>query len=786
MVEESGTLVSVQPSADVARAQTVKISLLIQALQLLVKTAAVLYVPAADDASSPGSGYLTAPGTGPDTTARLDDSIRTWLSRVEDTAGEGRVTVDQQDWRVAMVETRTTSGAPAGVIVMARPVEGTAEWSADELVTMRTLGDLCGASVSIGGGEATPPTQRRLDALVTRVAVELMSVSASELNSSLVWVLRELTEFFQVDTSFLRHNDFERDMTVLVAEWPPRENVPTPDPLGEVPFGADPIFDAIRDLKEPFVMRPTGSPDSYQERVEEASGVQQVSLAMVPLIRKPATVGVLGFIKFGDRPWDTRETNALQAIASLLVQLQARVDAEERLQFQAYHDHLTGLPNRRALLEEIERRPTRDSTQTLALIFLDIDRFKAVNDVVGHSGGDRYLVLLAERLRTAMRVGDFVARLAGDKLVFLLQSPAGEAQAVGVAEKLLKLVGVPVTIGGHQLSRTASVGISVSRADETLEHDPLEQADAALHRAKAQGGNQAVLFDEALRASTKQQSDTELQLRSAIDHEELMLYYQPEVDLRTGQLLAVEALVRWNHPQRGVLAAGSFITVAEETGLIVDLGRWVLVEACRQMAIWRHEYPGLRLVMRVNMSPAQLATRNIVRLVDDCLKNNNLPARVLCIEITEHAVMQDVEQALAVLHDLKALGVSLAIDDFGTGYSSMSQLKRLPVDALKVDQTFVAGLGVDGGDRAIVAATVRLAQAFGLEVIGEGVETPQLVDELLSLGCHRAQGFLLSRPKPAADLVAVLSEGGIDPSTFGQHRALASPLPLARPVRAST
>jgi diguanylate cyclase (GGDEF)-like protein len=786
MVEESGTSISVPSAADAARDQAAKISLLVQALQLLVKTAAVMFVPIDEDASSSPSGYIAAPGTAPATTARLEESVRTWLKEGEATVDEGRVTVGRLDWRVAMSDARTASGLPAGAIVMARPVSGTAAWSANELETMRTLGDLCEASIRIVSSESASPTQRRLDDLVTSVAVELMSVSANELSSSLEGVLRILTEFFQVDTSFLRRNDFERDMTVMVAEWPPRQNVPDPDPLGEVPFGADPVFDAIRDLKEPFVMRPTGSPDSYQERVQEGSGIQQVSMAMVPLIRKPATVGVLGFVKFGDRPWDTRETNALQAIASLLVQLQGRVDAEERLQFQAYHDHLTGLPNRRALLEEIELRLTSDSGQTTALIFLDLDRFKALNDVVGHSGGDRFLVALADRLRKAMRVGDFVARLAGDEFVFLLQGPAGEQEAIGVGEKLLQLVAAPVTIGGHQLSRTASVGISVSRADEAAEHDPLEQADAALHRAKAQGGNQAVLFDEALRASTKEHSDTELQLRSAIDHEELVLYYQPEINLRTGQLLAVEALVRWNHPQRGILTAGSFINVAEDTGLIVDLGRWVLVEACRQMAVWRHQYPQLRFVMRVNMSPAQLATRNIVRLVEDCLKNNNLPARVLCIEITEHAVMQDIEQALAVLHALKALGVSLAIDDFGTGYSSMSQLKRLPVDALKVDQTFVSGLGVDGGDRAIVDATVRLAQSFGLEVIAEGVETPRLVDELLNLGCHRAQGFLLCRPKAAADLDAVLRDGGIEPSTFGQRRPPAAAPPAALHVPASS
>jgi EAL domain-containing protein (putative c-di-GMP-specific phosphodiesterase class I) len=274
------------------------------------------------------------------------------------------------------------------------------------------------------------------------------------------------------------------------------------------------------------------------------------------------------------------------------------------------------------------------------------------------------------------------------------------------------------------------------------------------------------MFDTALRASVEQRAETELQLRDAIEHGGLLLYYQPEVDLRTGKLLAVEALVRWNHPQRGVLPAGSFITVAEETGLIADLGRWVLTEACRQMSVWREQFPLLPITMRVNVSPAQLATRNIVQLVKECLVRNHLPGRLLCLEITEHAVVQDVEQTVDVLHELKALGIILAIDDFGTGYSSMSQLKHLPVDALKIDQTFVAGLGIDGGDGAIVDATVRLAKSFGLEVVAEGVETVDLVHELLKLGCYRAQGFLLCRPKPAAELETVLEHGGVHPSTF--------------------
>ena len=430
------------------------------------------------------------------------------------------------------------------------------------------------------------------------------------------------------------------------------------------------------------------------------------------------------------RPWDTAETYALQVVATLLVQLHARIDAEDRLQYHAYHDDLTGLPNRRALLDEIDRKLSQDDGQATAFLFVDLDRFKAMNDFLGHGEGDRLLVTIAERLSDAMSPGDFVARLAGDEFVFLFGRPAEDLDVLAVAEKLLELVAEPMEIGGHHITRTGSLGIAVGHLNATSAEDLLAHADAALHVAKAQGGSQAVLFDQSLRAAAEQRSDTELLLRDAIDNGDLLLHYQPEIDLRTGQLLAVEALMRWNHPQRGVLAAGSFIAVAEESGLIVDLGRWVMTEACRQMATWRAQYPQLAFTMRVNMSPAQLASRNIVRLVADCLNDNHLPGPALCLEITEHAVMQDVTQAVQALHDLKSLGVSVAIDDFGTGHSSMSQLKRLPVDCLKIDQSFVAGLGIHKGDRAIVDATAGLARSFGLDVVAEGVETVDVVHEL--------------------------------------------------------
>jgi len=742
------------------------IALLIRALQSLFETSAVTFVPSAASASDLEVSRAEVPAIPLATLMALRRRAFSWMASTDQPLAEESLTVAGSRWHLVMALSRSESDVRIGTIAMARRDDDAPGWSSSEISCLQTFASLCGTVTSGGDRDAALSSQAGLDALVTRIAVQLMSVSAQSMQASFEWMLQVLAEFFKVDVSFLRRTDFDRESSILVAEWPPRENIPDPDPLGEVPFGTDPVFDGTRDLKEPFIVRPEFSPDAYQERVKQGSGVGEVSLAVVPLIHAGVTQGVLGFVKFGDRPWETAETNALQAVASLMVQLGARIYAEEKLRYQSHIDELTGLPNRRALVEELRRRLDSGSSWTTGVLYLDLDRFQALNDFLGHDAGDQFMVAIAERLRNATDAGDFVARLVGDEFVFLIERPSVELEALAMADRLLEILSGPAEINGHQVSRTASLGIAIGNSSTDAAEELLAHADAALHLSKAMGGNQVAVFDTALRASVEQRAETEMQLRDAIEHGGLLLYYQPEVDLRTGQLLAVEALVRWNHPQRGVLPAGSFITVAEETGLIADLGRWVLTEACRQMAAWRKQFPLLRITMRVNVSPAQLATRNIVHLVNDCLVKNHLPGRLLCLEITEHAVVQDVQQTVGVLHELKALGITLAIDDFGTGYSSMSQLKHLPVDALKIDQTFVAGLGIDVGDRAIVDATVRLAKSFGLEVVAEGVETVDLVDELLKLGCHRAQGFLLCRPQPAAELESLLEYGGLHPSTF--------------------
>jgi len=289
----------------------------------------------------------------------------------------------------------------------------------------------------------------------------------------------------------------------------------------------------------------------------------------------------------------------------------------------------------------------------------------------------------------------------------------------------------------------------------------LGRADVALYAAKKSGRRQAVVFDEALRKSVGERSRMELSLREAIEGVGLRLYYQPEVDLRTGRLLAVEALVRWEHPTRGILPASEFITVAEETGLVVEMGRWVFAEACRQLEQWRRSYPELPIVVRVNTSPAQFMITGLVEHVAECLRMHNIPGQQMCIEITEHAVLQEPEHTVRILEEFRALGVGIAIDDFGTGYASMTELKRLPADLLKLDMSFVQGITTDRSDEAIVEAIIRLSRAFEMEVVAEGIESVLTIDKLLTLGCYRGQGYLLSEPKPADELAAMLHAGAV-------------------------
>jgi diguanylate cyclase (GGDEF)-like protein len=601
-----------------------------------------------------------------------------------------------------------------------------------------------------------------LDLVVTSVATRLMGATAATAVDVSQGVLAELVEYFGVDVSFLRRNDHTLHASVLVAEWPVRPGIPDPDPLAIVYFqDADPVFALAEHQKEPVVFRPEPSTDDYQRTINEGRQIPATSMACVPLLSGEVTSGVLGFVKFGDRDWTEAELNALKAIASLFAQVQARVDAEEQLRYLAEHDDLTGLYNRRALLSHLDARLAEGQPGPVSALFFDLDRLKAINDYLGHTAGDWFIRVLAERLRRGAEGPHLIARLGGDEFVVVPTTPMDADAAEALAHRLPSVLRERVSIDGEMLTRTVSIGVALGVPGRDSTSDLLRRADQAVLTAKGSGGNQVAVFTDDMSMKNEFRNDIELHLQTVIENGALLLHYLPEVDMRTGEIVACEALVRWQHPTRGLLAPDAFIGVAESINMAGELGRWVMRTACAEFAAWRSRGVGTDAVMRINVSPVQLVTDGFVETVAGTMAEFDLARGSVCLEITESVVVQDIETTRITLAGLKAAGVQVAIDDFGTGYSALSQLKSLPVDTLKIDRSFVRELGSDPGDLAIVRAIIALAEAFGLELVAEGVETEAAALTLLRHGCHRAQGFLLSRPIAGAAMESLLAKGRI-------------------------
>ncbi|MGO9354743.1 MAG: EAL domain-containing protein [Mycobacterium sp.] len=616
-----------------------------------------------------------------------------------------------------------------------------------------------------------------LDDLVTAAAAQLMAATAGNAAALSQEVLADLVTQFGVDFGVLRHNDHTIRATVLVAEWPPREETPDPDPLAVVYFAdADSVFAQLEHLKEPSVLRPQPTNADYQTTMEGATGVPAISLAGVPLLSGDVTTGSMGFGKFGDRDWQPEELNALQAIATLFAQLQARIVAEEQVRYLAEHDDLTGLLNRRALIAHLDKRLAEGQSGPVAVLFLDLDRFKVVNEHLGQNAGDRFIKGFAELLREAAGVSSVTARLGGDELVVVPSEAMDTESAVGFAHRLQDQVHKQIAIDGEMITRSASVGVAtgVPGCDNTS--DLLRRADQATRLAKGSGGAKVAPFSPEMSERDTIRNDIELSLEGTTNGENsaLVLHYLPEFGLRTGEILGTEALVRWQHPTRGLLMPDSFIGVLESINVAGKLGRLVMRSACAQFGLWRSRGVGRDAVLRVNVSPMEFVADNIVDTVTATLDEFAIDPGAVCLEITERVVVQEIDTTRRTLARLKDVGVQIAIDDFGTGYSALTYLKSLPVDILKIDRSFVRDLGSNTRDQAIVQAIVALAHALGLEVVAEGVETATAARALLDLGCDRAQGFLLSRPVDSAAMESLLARRVIpmDFATAGDSRSV--------------
>ncbi|QKT03545.1 EAL domain-containing protein [Ectothiorhodospiraceae bacterium 2226] len=455
----------------------------------------------------------------------------------------------------------------------------------------------------------------------------------------------------------------------------------------------------------------------------------------------------------GPEPFELELLGGAAHLAGIAIE---RKRDEQRLYQLANHDPLTGLLNRPAFLAGVDQAlgAARRQGVRAALLFLDLDNFKLVNDTLGHEAGDQLLQEVARRLQAPLRSHDLVARLGGDEFTVLCElAHSGDGRAV--ADKLLDTLAPPLVLGGHEFAVKGSIGISVFPDDGTTAAELLKHADVAMYRAKEAGGDTAHYFTADMNARTQARLRIEHELRAALTREEFCLHFQPQWHLASGALVGLEALVRWNHPERGLVGPAEFIAAAEANGLIVPLGNWVLRAACAQVAAWRAR--GLPLVrLAVNLSPRQLLHEDVADVVARALHETGLPAQSLELELTETALMENVDESVAVLHALRAQGVQLAIDDFGTGYSSLAHLKRLPIGRLKIDRGFVRDLTTNPDDAAIVSATIALGHSLHRQVIAEGVESDEQLQFLKDAGCDEVQGYFLSRPLPATDIPALL------------------------------
>ncbi|OQW95304.1 MAG: hypothetical protein BWK79_02890, partial [Beggiatoa sp. IS2] len=432
---------------------------------------------------------------------------------------------------------------------------------------------------------------------------------------------------------------------------------------------------------------------------------------------------------------------------------------EQRLIYLSHYDNLTGLPNRTLFYERVSRALQRAQQhhQLVAVMFLDLDRFKYVNDTWGHAVGDLLLIKVAHRLAGIISENDTVARLGGDDFAIVLENLKNSEEAIFIAQRILETMVTAFDLNDYETFITTSIGISLYPNDADDVETSLKNADAAMYRAKEKGKNNYQFFTPQMNAATHQRLLLETQLRHALDRDELMLYYQPQIHLATGQIVGAEVLLRWQNPKMGVVSPRIFIPLAEETGLIVKIGEWVLHQACLQHQKWRNRgHPILRIA--VNLSSRQFKQENLMNSIVQILENTYMDPNLLELELTESMLMQDADNSIKILHQLKEMGIQLAIDDFGTGYSSLSYLRRFPIDKLKIDKSFMVDIPVNQDDMAIIRAIVALARTLNLTVIAEGVETKQQLAFLKSLRCDEIQGFFYSRPLPAEEFAQLLLE----------------------------
>jgi diguanylate cyclase (GGDEF)-like protein len=578
-----------------------------------------------------------------------------------------------------------------------------------------------------------------------------------ELDSAMVALLDHAREMFRAERAEVllhpRGNGEDALRTTSIDGAPASAMVP-------VPFSPD----------DPIVRRIRNEPHAFffsTSLFAESAGLRQ---AMVAPLRGES--GVIGSFLVGNRltegtafsEEDLRllETLANQAAVALengqLEQSLAELSRlKEQLRYQAYHDPLTGLANRSLFVEQVnERLDAGERASRPVVLFVDLDDFKVVNDTLGHVAGDRLLVAVADRVRGCVRATDVAARLGGDEFAILLEDGADLAESLAVCRRILEALRAPMQIDGQEIAISASIGVSAARAENERADELLRNADVAMYTAKAAGKRQFAVFEPNMHAALVERHALASELAKSIGRGELLAHYQPIVTLATGATYGVESLVRWRHPTRGILRPDEFIRLAEESGAILELGRWMLHESCREVAGWRKARGIDRIALSVNLSAAQLQQPSFVDDVQEILEQTGFPAADLILELTESAMFHDTNTTIARLQALRALGVRIAIDDFGTGYSSLGYLRRFPVDILKIAREFIGDADAGSDDWAFARAIIALGGTLGLRVVAEGVEHDRQLRALRELGCEFGQGYLFARPADGPTISASL------------------------------
>jgi diguanylate cyclase len=555
-------------------------------------------------------------------------------------------------------------------------------------------------------------------------------------------VLAQLVEQFEADAAFLRHNDHSLRASTLIAEWPPRDAVPDPDPLAKIPF-ADADGVVAEELKTPMVIAWDTAKLGNSSRFAARRGRASVT-ALAPLLWEGVTTGLFGLTRWGGPRWTPEELEVLAVVASLFAQLQDRIAAESHLHRLAEHDELTGLHNRRALTAEIRRRLRTGRPGPVAALYVDLDRLKTINDHLGHAAGDMVIRACAQRLGAKVGHEAMIARVGGDEFVVIPKRTMSAEGAEDLAHTLQATMCEPIRIGGDLVTRTLSIGVAVGMPGVDAGDDLLHRADQAAMAVKRKGGNAVAVFNRGAPMLGASRNGSALHSPAGIDSDALVLQYLPEIDLRTGEILAVEALPCWELPTRGLLPVDALNGAPQSSSLAGRLGRWVMRRACGDFSRWRSYGIDHQITLRVNVSSALLASDGFAGGVAATMDEFGIDAGSLCLEIGEREVAREYTHTTLAM--LKDLGVQIAIDDFGSGEVVLGQLESLPVDLLKISAGFIRDLGTSAADLAVVQASVGLAEAVGLQLTAEGVETPIAARTLLQHGCSRAQGLLLSRP----------------------------------------